>query len=112
LLKVFPCEKPDEQELAKLRALAGTTERTVSVVPHVDVPLPVDLQELALQWPSLPEAVKAGFIATAKVIGKIASPQLHFPAGPAAAHSSTPVPLTSTGALGFKTMAKALSGSE
>jgi len=60
------CTKPHNETLNCNELVQGKCKGIAQ--PPAPV-LPPDLQELAGLWPSLPDAVKAGFIATAKAIG-------------------------------------------
>jgi len=65
---------PPEITLAEAQALVDLTpeifkQRLAEFIKAPAPVLPSDLAELAALWPSLPDAVKAGFIATAKAIG-------------------------------------------
>ena len=59
--------KPNNNTLNFNELVQGKCKEKVAQAPAPV--LPADLAELAALWPSLPDAVKAGFIATAKAIG-------------------------------------------
>jgi hypothetical protein len=60
------CTKPHNETLNCKDLVQGLCKSVAQAPASV---LPSDLAELAALWPSLPDAVKAGFIATAKAIG-------------------------------------------